>query len=157
MVISNAYHCRIFCSELQRASYFVILPILYVLGLILSLEKRLSAVISHFEKFDLNTTHQHHYMMTLESCFFYAVINVLLRGIEPAHLQFTVTIFCISLAGSWWNNKQSAYWNSVGRIFFKTTETTTKETVTNLRNSHSQSQSTQESMEACPCQIVPIH
>jgi len=81
--------------EVQRASYFVILPILYVLSLIISLQKHLSAIISHLKHLDLKTIHQHHYRKTLESCFFYAVINLLLRGIEPDHLQYTIAIFCV--------------------------------------------------------------
>ena len=72
--------------ELQRALDLVILPFLYVLALIGSLQKHLSAIISHIEHLDLETIHQHHYRKTLVSCFFYAVFNLLLRGIKPEHL-----------------------------------------------------------------------
>ena len=112
--------------DVQRVSYFVILPILYVLGLLISLQKHLSAIISHLEHLDLKKIYQHHHRKTLESCFFYVVINLLLRGIEPENLQFTVAIYCALCAGIWWYNKQ-ADWNSDGRIFFKRTETSRRE------------------------------
>ena len=83
--------------ELQRASYFVILPILYVLSLIISLQKHLSAIISHLKDPDLELNHWDQYKKTLESCFFYAVFNLLLSGIESDPVQVTaVVIFCTS-------------------------------------------------------------
>jgi hypothetical protein len=72
--------------ELQRASDLVILPFLYVLALIGSLQKHLSTIISHLEHLDLETIHQHHYRKTLVSFFLYAVFNLLLRGIKPENL-----------------------------------------------------------------------
>ena len=114
--------------ELQRASYFVILPILYVFSLIISLEKHLSAIMSHLEHLehrDLKSIYRHQCRKTLESCFFYAVLNLLLSGIGSDPLQvttvaifctsFTVAILCTSWKDMWWYNKQ-ADWNSDGRI-----------------------------------------